>query len=749
MIARLNMKELFRDFDFSELRSPDFKEDSVRELLILPLLNFLGYGTTKDAKIYRSKSVVHPFVQTGSGRQQLKSVPDYLLEVDGNYAWVLDAKAPNEDILSGDNRQQAYFYAIHPEINVPYYALCNGNEFILFEITKNDAVLHFSMSEIEKHEERIINVLAPTKFGKMEPIADVLTPASDFDYLTVKPLDEIKNIRKQAAKRHFGVHGYFTKQAFEILQRYIKNFSRPGDLVLDPFGGTGVTLIEALLLGRRAIHIDLNPLSIFWVKTLIEPSDPNKLLDQFHTIRKEFLSKKAETDVEINVALTKYEYPQGIKLPKSSDVEFIEELFTKKQLAHLALLKSLIKNVKDTNARNELFLCFSSSLNKFNRTFHYTKSDGGGDSAVFRYYRYRVAPDPGVVDLMHVFGTKLKRLIAAKKDIGSLITTTTVKNAAVYKGTATNLDGIETESIDYIYTDPPYGKKIQYLDLSVMWNAWLDLEVTEEDLELEAIEGGEAKKSKEDYSNLIADSIREMFRVLKFDRWMSFVFQHQDPAYWHLIVETAQKAGFEFVNTVKQNNGQSSFKKRQNPFTVLSGQLIINFRKVRNPKSIMKAEIGADITDLIIETIEGIIAKNDGATIEEINNELITRGLVLGFLDVLSKKYADITPFLANNFDFHDESQTYHIRKNTKFKSQLPVELRIKYYLVSMMRRLAHQNEYPSFDDIILDLMPLLKNGITPDDQTILSVLESVADPFVGDKWKLKDEGQGELFNLM
>ncbi len=48
-------------------------------------------------------------------------------------------------------------------------------------------------------------------------------------------------------------------------------------------------------------------------------------------------------------------------------------------------------------------------------------------------------------------------------------------------------------------------------------------------------------------------------------------------------------------------------------FTVLSDQLIINFKKVRNPKSIMKVDLGADITGLIILSIEGVIAKNSGA----------------------------------------------------------------------------------------------------------------------------------------
>ncbi|MDR3271928.1 MAG: DNA methylase, partial [Flavobacteriaceae bacterium] len=312
-------------------------------------------------------------------------------------------------------------------------------------------------------------------------------------------------------------------------------------------------------------------------------------------------------------------------------------------------------------------------------------------------------------------------------------------------GTATNLHFLHNESVDYIYTDPPYGKKIPYLDLSVMWNAWLDLDVTEEDYAQEAIEGGEHNKSKDDYNNLIAQSIKEMYRVLKYDRWLSFVFAHKDPEFWHLIIDTAESCGFEYVGSVAQKNGQTSFKKRQHPFTVLSGQLIINFRKVRKPRAIMKANLGMNITEIVMQTIEGIIAKNNGATLEQINDELIIKGLELGFLDLLKKEYSDLTPILLENFEYDEATELFTIRKDTKFTTQIDVRLRIKYYLISYLRRAEREENTPTFDKIVMEILPLLKNGSTPENQTILSVLEDIGERVGHDGWRMKRNGQLNL----
>jgi 16S rRNA G966 N2-methylase RsmD len=627
-------------------------------------------------------------------------------------------------------------------------------EFSVFRTNDTEQpVLFFQIDEIEHHWKDLKLFLSPNSFQIGKNFTYDTTNATakpvGFDYATRPLLEEIE-VKKRAVKRHFGVHGYFTKQTWNVVAEYIKNFSKPGDLVLDPFGGSGVTAIEALMNSRKGINIDINPMAVFLVSSLIAPVKQSELTEAFNQIKEEYIQHEPKTEAEIKKAIKKYPQPKPLPLPKGSDVETADQLFSDKQLAQLGFLKSLILKQENENIRNSLLLMFSGLVTKVNLTYHTSKiatKDGQGDASAFRYYRYRIAPEPKDVEVIKYFELRFQKISDAKKEMAYFINEKTISNAQIVKGSATNLKFIPKESVDYIYTDPPYGKKIPYLDLSVMWNAWLDLEVTEEDYKQEAIEGGEQKKSKDEYNELIAQSIKEMYRVLKYDRWLSFVFAHKDPEFWHLIIDTAERCGFEYIGAVPQKNGQTSFKKRQNPFTVLSGQLIINFRKVRNPKAILKANLGMDIAEIVMQTIEGIIAKNNGATLEQINDELIIKGLELGFLDLLKKEYTDLTPILLDNFDYNEKTEEFTLKKNTKFRTHVDVRLRIKYYLISFLRRMERENKQPHFDQIILEILPLLKNGTTPENQTVLNVLKDIAERVGEDSWRLKREGQTTLFD--
>lgn len=202
-------------FDFALLDSPDFKEDSVREEVILPILGALGYSAHDPNRIIRSKNLEHPFLTIGSKKRPITLIPDYLLTVNSNFTFVLDAKAPGEEVKTGNNVEQVYSYAIHPEIRVEQFGLCNGREFILFDVHQKEPLIYFQVSEIAHYWEGLKKYLAPAKAETQLPkkLRSVATANRDaFEYLAVIPPSEVLVFQKQTAKRHFGVHGYFTKQ---------------------------------------------------------------------------------------------------------------------------------------------------------------------------------------------------------------------------------------------------------------------------------------------------------------------------------------------------------------------------------------------------------------------------------------------------------------------------------------------------------------------------------------------------------
>ena len=144
------MAGLFRNFDFVMLDDPEFGEDSVREELIVPLLSALGYSASPPYRIIRSRKLEHPFVYFGTVRKGISIIPDYLLERDGRFAWILDAKGPRENIDTGKNVEQAYSYAMHRDIRVPLYGLCNGHKLVIYNVTHAVPVIDISLKEIER-----------------------------------------------------------------------------------------------------------------------------------------------------------------------------------------------------------------------------------------------------------------------------------------------------------------------------------------------------------------------------------------------------------------------------------------------------------------------------------------------------------------------------------------------------------------------------------------------------------------------
>src|SRR6266516_537916 len=86
----------------------------------------------------------------------------------------------------------------------------------------------------------------------------------------IQPILEAIPAARQEDARHYGVHPYFTRRPANVVRAYLQRYSQEEAVVLDPFGGSGVTAIEAFLLGRHAIQNDLNPFANFIARNIAD-----------------------------------------------------------------------------------------------------------------------------------------------------------------------------------------------------------------------------------------------------------------------------------------------------------------------------------------------------------------------------------------------------------------------------------------------------------------------------------------------
>jgi len=79
----------------------------------------------------------------------------------------------------------------------------------------------------------------------------------------------------------YNMHTYWSKKPHDAIREYIRHYTKPGDLVLDPFCGSGGTALAALMEGRKAIAIDRSPAATFITKNYCTPVDVDELQAAF------------------------------------------------------------------------------------------------------------------------------------------------------------------------------------------------------------------------------------------------------------------------------------------------------------------------------------------------------------------------------------------------------------------------------------------------------------------------------------
>jgi DNA modification methylase len=147
-------------------------------------------------------------------------------------------------------------------------------------------------------------------------------------------------------------------------------------------------------------------------------------------------------------------------------------------------------------------------------------------------------------------------------------------STSVSTGTAANVQ-LNDESIDYIFTDPPFGENIYYSDLNFLIESWHKVWTNPNP---EAIVDRVRNKSINDYHQLMYNCFCEYFRILKPGRWMTVEFSNTGAAIWNGIQTALQRAGFVIANVAALNKKQGSFMAVTTP-TAVKQDLVISCYK--------------------------------------------------------------------------------------------------------------------------------------------------------------------------
>lgn len=285
--------------------------------------------------------------------------------------------------------------------------------------------------------------------GAIETEGDSADAAVLAHALDVSPATDEEN---DPARQHIhGFHTYPARMHPVTAARLVTGFSLPEGRILDPFCGSGTVLVEALIAGRQAFGVDLNPFAVLLskCKTKIRGSkDLQLLLDAAGAIA------GLADDRRLAKAKSTKKYTKADLV-----------LFEPHILMELDSLQMGIQEKKNHPAAADLWMVLSSMLVKFSRQ--------PSDTSTATKSRKLAAGFPA-----RHFLRKTEELTQRAAEFGQLVGSQP-QIAKVWQGNAQLLKGLEIEAIDAIVTSPPYAATYDYSQHHALRSRWLGLKVKE------------------------------------------------------------------------------------------------------------------------------------------------------------------------------------------------------------------------------------------------------------------------------
>lgn len=307
------------------------------------------------------------------------------------------------------------------------------------------------------------------------------------------------------------VHRYSGKFIPQIARQAIDLLTKPGELILDPYCGSGTTLLESLVSGRISIGIDMNPVAVLLARTKCTPVAEPKLTELLRRLETAVanIREKPASDLLLTLAQDAQAHDQ-IKTDFRLREEWYLKWFDADGLYQLIGLHMAVMSIAEECLRNIALAAFSDILRRCSH------AHGGYPNIMYDKTR-RKRPEPAPL-----FRERLKEFCAAIATISAFLSAPNKPD--VKEGDARECM-LPSESVDAIITHPPYVGSIPYAEYGMLSLKWLGCDSSELDKRLT----GGKRQSRDVLPRFEKDfgaMIRESYRVLKSGRHMFLMVGH-------------------------------------------------------------------------------------------------------------------------------------------------------------------------------------------------------------------------------
>ncbi|MCI0531788.1 MAG: site-specific DNA-methyltransferase [candidate division Zixibacteria bacterium] len=246
-----------------------------------------------------------------------------------------------------------------------------------------------------------------------------------------------------------GVHPYPAMMIPEVAKKLILKYSQPGNVILDPFCGSGTVLVESKLNGRNTVGTDINPLAVLLSKVKTSPINPTKL-------------RKASLEVINGITYVgTNEDP-----PSFQNIEF---WFKPKVIRDLTNISYHINQVSDVKIRKFLLVCFSLTVRLASNTRN-------GEFKLFRIPKEKLSKHNP--DSLRIFREVLFKNISKMEEFYKSLSSSKVFVKVLQKDMRKPLP-FASNYFDALITSPPYGDSrttVAYGQFSRLSSQWLGFE---------------------------------------------------------------------------------------------------------------------------------------------------------------------------------------------------------------------------------------------------------------------------------